>query len=137
MQFLGLEQAVNIIVDKDARYRRDAYFFLREVLDFTIKRRRKNRKLNVTTHVSAVELVEGFRDRALQEFGPMAITVLDYWGIQNSSDIGEMVFHLIEIGILGKTENDTRASFANLLDFQQVFVSPFEPAISSSNALVI
>ncbi|MCF7729489.1 MAG: hypothetical protein K9M81_03875 [Chthoniobacterales bacterium] len=137
MQFLGLEQAVNIIVDKDTRYRRDAYFFLREVLDFTIKRRRKNRKLNVTTHVSAVELVEGFRDRALQEFGPMAITVLDYWGIQSSSDIGEMVFHLIEIGILGKTENDTRASFAHLLDFKQVFVSPFEPAISSSNALVI
>ena len=136
MQILGLQEAVEIIVDKDPRYRKDAYFFLREVLDFTMKRRRKNRKGGATAHVSAVELVEGFRDRALQEFGPMTITVLDYWGIKSSADIGEMVFYLIEIGILGKTENDTRASFANLLDFHQIFVLPFEPVQSSSQALV-
>ena len=136
MQFLGLEQAVELIVDKDARYRRDAYFFLREVLNFTMKRRRKNRKTAISAHISAVELVEGFRDRSLHEFGPMAITVLEYWGINNSSDIGEIVFNLIEIGILGKTENDTRASFANLLDFKQVFISPFEPSIPSPITLV-
>lgn len=137
MQFLGLEQAVELIVDKDSRYRRDAYFFLREALEFTIKRRRKNRKIALNNHVTGAELVEGFRDRALQEFGPMAITVLDYWGIQSSADIGELVFHLIEIGILGKTENDTRASFANLLDFHQVFVVPFEPLVSSSNPVAV
>ncbi|MFZ4116008.1 MAG: Minf_1886 family protein [Chthoniobacterales bacterium] len=136
MQILGLEQAVELILEKDPRYRRDAYFFLRESLDFTMKRRRKNRKVVATTHVSAVELVEGFRDRALQEFGPMAITVLYYWGIKSSSDIGEMVFHLIEIGILGKTENDTRASFAHLLDFHQTFVLPFEPAQPAPPLLV-
>lgn len=136
MQILGLQEAVEIIVEKDPRYRRDAYFFLREALDFTMKRRRKNRKGGVTAHVSAIELIEGFRDRALQEFGPMTIMVLDYWGIKNSADIGEMVFHLIEIGVLGKTENDTLRSFADILDFHQVFVVPFQPVAALPSALV-
>ena len=129
MQFLGLEQAIKPIIEKDTRYRPDAYFFLREALEFTIKRRSKNQKTAPKTDVTGVNLVEGFRDLALQEFGPMAITVLEYWGIQSSADIGEIVFNLIEIGVLGKTKNDTRASFANLLDFQKSFVTPFEPVV--------
>ena len=132
MQVLGLQEAVEIIVAKDPRYKVDAYVFLRDALDFTLKRRRKNRKGTIPSHVTALELLEGFRDQALHEFGPMAITVLEYWGIKNSADIGQMVFHLIETGVLGKTDNDTLDSFSNALDFKQVFVTPFQPISSST-----
>ena len=77
-------------------------------------------------HVSGKELAEGIRDYALQEFGPLALTVLRTWGIQRTEDFGELVFHLVEAGKLGKTEKDTRADFAHVYDFDEVFARPFE-----------
>jgi len=129
MQVLGLQEAVEIIVAKDPRYKVAAYIFLRDALDFTLKRRRKNRKETLAAHVTAIELLKGFSDQALHEFGPMAITVLEYWGVEQSADIGQIVFHLIETGILGKTDNDTLDSFSNALDFKEAFVVPFEPLV--------
>ena len=127
MQVLGLQEAIEMIVAKDPRYKGEAYIFLRDALDFTLKKRRKNRKETLAAHVTAAELLKGFRDQALHEFGPMAITVLEYWGIKKSADIGAIVFHLIETGILGKTDNDTLDSFSNALDFKEAFVLPFKP----------
>ncbi|HLB32601.1 MAG: hypothetical protein A3F67_05465 [Verrucomicrobia bacterium RIFCSPHIGHO2_12_FULL_41_10] len=127
MQILEFQEAVEIIVSKDSRYQTECYFFLRDVLNFVIKRRRKSRKENISSHVSPVELLEGFRLQLLKEFGPMVPTVLDYWGIKDSSDVGQVVFHLVEAGVLGKTANDTLDSFAHLLDFEQAFVIPFQP----------
>lgn len=127
MQVLGFQEAVNLIVKKHPIYRADAYFFLHDALNLALKRRRKNRKGIASSHLTAVELLEGFRLKALQDFGPMTITVLNYWGIKNCESIGQIVFYLIEIGILGKTENDTLESFANIFDFEQEFVLPFQP----------
>jgi uncharacterized repeat protein (TIGR04138 family) len=125
---LGFQEAVEKIVIHDLRYRADAYLFLREVMDLTVKRQKKQRKELRPMHVSAAELLEAFRLLALKEFGPMALTLLQYWGIKNSADIGQIVFNLIEAGVVGKTEDDTLASFSNGFDFQQAFVHPFQPA---------
>jgi uncharacterized repeat protein (TIGR04138 family) len=71
--------------------------------------------------------LEGLRQYALKEFGPMVMTVFDSWGIHSSEDIGHMVFNLIGAGIFGKTEKDSIEDFRNVYDFQEVFVKPFAP----------
>ena len=57
----------------------------------------------------------------------MTPTVLDYWGIRRSRDIGQMVFHLVEAGAFGRTENDSLTDFESGFDFHEAFVAPFLP----------
>ncbi|HKL21179.1 MAG TPA: Minf_1886 family protein [Tichowtungia sp.] len=110
------------ILNRDARYTEDAYVFVRAGLDFTVRRLKKPR------HVSGRELMDGLREFALSEFGPMAKTILAEWGITCTEDIGEIVFNMVETGLLGKTEQDSRADFANGYDFNEAFRRPFEPS---------
>jgi uncharacterized repeat protein (TIGR04138 family) len=126
MQAIGFQEALERIFADDPRYHRDAYVFLRDALEATLKRRKKARK-EASGHVAAAELLDGFRMHALEEFGPMAITVFDYWGVRSSEDIGNMVFKLVHVGIFGKTDEDTPESFRGGYDFQEAFVLPFRP----------
>ena len=127
MQTIGFQEAVEKILKEDRRYHAEAYTFLRDALEFTLKRRKKSRKENVATHVSAAELLEGFRLHALHEFGPMAITVLHYWGLTAPEDVGNIVFNLVQSGVFGKTDEDTIESFREGYDFAEAFVQPFRP----------
>jgi uncharacterized repeat protein (TIGR04138 family) len=121
---MHFQEAVEEIVRADGRYTREAYHFLREALDTSVKRRKKSRKDN-GVHVSAAELLDGFRLHALQEFGPMAITVLEYWGVRTCEDVGNMVWSLVETGAFGRTEEDTLEEFRAGYDFEDAFVRPF------------
>ena len=78
-------------------------------------------------HVAGPELLQGVRQYALKEFGPMVVTVLSYWGIRCCEDIGHMVFNLIGAGIFGKTEEDSIEDFKSVYDFEEAFVKPFVP----------
>lgn len=127
MQTIGFQEALEKILAQDTRYQAEAYSFLRDALDATIKRRKKTRKDSATTHVSAAELLDGFRLHALQEFGPMAVTVLAYWGVRETGDVGHMVFNLVGAGVFGKTDEDTLESFRDVYQFDQVFLQPFRP----------
>ncbi|MEI8340527.1 MAG: Minf_1886 family protein [Verrucomicrobiota bacterium] len=126
MQKIGFAEALEIIIAEDPRYDREAYIFLRDALDFTIKQLKKSKE-DVSRHVSPPQLLDGVRQYAIKEFGPMVPTVFSYWGVQNCGDIGEMVFNLIRIGIFGKTETDTIDQFRNYYDFEEAFVVPFRP----------
>jgi uncharacterized repeat protein (TIGR04138 family) len=126
MQKIGFAEALDAIVSADSRYARDAYIFLRDALDFTTKQQKKIKGTTVR-HVSGPELLEGVRQYALKEFGPMVITVFSYWGIHACEDIGHMVFNLIASGIFGKTEQDSMEDFKNVYDFEEVFAKPFLP----------
>ena len=127
MQKIGFAEALDSIVASDPRYQRDAYVFLRDALDFTTKQQKKVKGLTVR-HVTGPELLDGARQYALKEFGPMVMTVFDNWGIHSCEDIGNMVFNLIGAGIFGKTEEDSIEDFKNVYDFGEVFVKPFAPA---------
>lgn len=127
MQRRGFEEAVELVVEKDPSYERGAYVFLRESLDYTVKNS-SSRSGSDDRHVSGVELLNGFRDFALQEFGPMASTVLSEWGLHASSDVGAMVFNLVEVGAFGRTENDSPNDFENVFDFKEAFEDPFLPS---------
>jgi uncharacterized repeat protein (TIGR04138 family) len=127
MQKIGFTEALDSIVASDPRYGRDAYVFLRDALDFTTKQQKKIKGATVR-HVAGPELLEGVRRYALQEFGPMVMTVFASWGIHCCEDIGHMVFNLIGAGIFGKTEEDSLEDFKKVYDFEVAFVKPFTPA---------
>ncbi|HJX98922.1 MAG TPA: Minf_1886 family protein [Chthoniobacterales bacterium] len=126
MQKIGFAEALDSIVGSDPRYQREAYIFLRDALDFTTKQQKKAKGTTVR-HVSGPELLEGVRQYALKEFGPMVITVFESWGIRSCEDIGHMVFNLINAGIFGKTDEDSIEDFKSVFDFQEAFVKPFAP----------
>jgi uncharacterized repeat protein (TIGR04138 family) len=126
MQKIGFAEALDSIIGADPRYQREAYIFLRDALDFTTKQQKKAKGTTVR-HVSGPELLEGVRQYALKEFGPMVITVFESWGIRSTEDVGHMVFNLINAGIFGKTDEDSIEDFKNIFDFQEAFVKPFAP----------
>ena len=119
---------------RDSRYHPDAYAFVRDSLDFTLKHGGDDGGHG--RHVSGQELLEGFRRFALREFGPMVPTVFEEWGIHRCRDVGEMVFNLIEVGIFGKTETDTIDDFCGIYDFKDAFVRPFLPASKRAGGVV-
>jgi uncharacterized repeat protein (TIGR04138 family) len=138
MHEVTFEEVVEQIRAKDPRYARDAYIFLREALDFTQKALAKSAKesrasrgeakaMEIIRHVTGQELLNGVRDYALKEFGPMVPTVFDEWGIRSCADFGEIVFNMVEIGLLAKTEKDSREDFKNGYSFDEAFRKPFLP----------
>ncbi len=72
-------------------------------------------------HISGRELAEGVRDVALDRFGVLARTVLEHWGIRVTEDVGEVVFTLVEGGVLIKQDEDRIEDFREIYDFQEVF----------------
>jgi len=127
MQEVSFEEALDLLRAKDPRYSRDAYLCVREALDHTQKGLAKTSRGRIR-HVTGQELLAGIRDYALEQFGPMAMFVLEEWGIRACEDFGEIVFNMVEIGLLAKTDKDSRADFATGYDFRDVFRKPFLPA---------
>ncbi len=106
---------IDEICEKDLRYKADAYDFILEALSYTQKKFSRQR------HVSGEELLQGIKDLLLEKFGPMALQVLQHWGIKSTDDFGHIVFNLVSNKLLSKTEEDTLESFKNRYDFQQAF----------------
>ena len=120
------DDVIRDIVRRDGRYSSEAYTFLLESLDFTITRRGKGKK-----HVSGPELLEGFRDLALESFGFLARSVLGVWGIDATDDVGEIVFGLISEDLLQKTAEDRREDFHAVYDFAEAFDEGFTRSLES------
>jgi uncharacterized repeat protein (TIGR04138 family) len=120
------EEGLDLIVTKDSRYARDAYVFLREALDHTQKTIVKENRGEMR-HVSGQELLAGIREYALGQFGPMTKMILEEWGIRSCHDFGEIVFNMVEVGLLAKTDKDTREDFKDGYDFEDAFRKPFLP----------
>src|SRR5690348_17272236 len=132
MQEVSFDGAFEKIRAKDPRYQRDAYLFVKEALDYTQKQVCKENK-GRPRHVSGQELLEGIRELALSQFGPMAITVFEEWGIHACRDFGDIVFNMIDIEMFAKTDKDSRADFDAVYDFDEAFRKPFLPASAQLN----
>jgi len=127
MHTVNFEQTLEKMLQRDSRYNRNAYLFVREALDFTQKTVEKKAKDEVR-HVSGQELLAGIRKYALEQFGPMAQMVFNQWGIHGCEDFGELVFNMVECNLLAKQTQDTREDFKNGYDFFEAFRRPFLPA---------
>jgi uncharacterized repeat protein (TIGR04138 family) len=126
MHAVQFEQSVISILKREKRFDAQAYMFLKDALDFTLKRI-ADANNGQSRHVTGSELLEGFRDHALEQFGPMAATLMREWGVRKGLDVGDMVFHLIEEQVFGRQESDTREDFADTFDFEESLVRPFLP----------
>jgi len=133
MHGINFDEELEKIVAKDSRYTRDAYLFVREALDHTQKLIGKPAKEDLPRHVTGQQLLEGIRDFALQQYGPMTLTVLNEWGITRCEDFGELVFNMVEVGLLAKTDKDSRDDFSRGYDFADAFRKPFLPETKRIN----
>jgi len=107
------------VLEGDPRYKLQAYLFINAALRFLQENMEEKR------HVSGEELLEGIRGYALKQYGPLSREVFHCWGVKNCRDFGEIVFNLVEHGLLGKTEQDSREDFAGGYDFKEAFEDPF------------
>ena len=123
---LSFDAAVKKIRLTETRFSLPAYEFVRRSLDHALQRLGRTDQKK-PAHVRGEELLESFRALALREFGPMAKTVLNDWGISTCTEVGEVVFHLVQHGILGKSETDKIDDFQELYTFQEAFEIPFLP----------
>lgn len=126
-------EVVSVIVKNDTRYELGAYDFVRQALDHTLTQIRQKKEQRSSPHVSGQELLDGIRDFALEQYGPMAKTLFEHWGVKKTEDFGEIVFNLVEFGIFGKTESDRREDFKGIYSFDEAFVDPFLPPSRRNN----
>ncbi len=123
---LSFDDAVKKIRLTETRFSPPAYEFVRRSLDHALQRLGRTDQKK-PAHVRGEELLESFRALALQEFGPMAKTVLNDWGISTCTEVGEVVFRLVQHGILGKSETDKIDDFQEIYTFREAFECPFLP----------
>jgi uncharacterized repeat protein (TIGR04138 family) len=107
------------LAERDGRYRRSAYLFVYDALQHTVEKLGKAAKPREQRHVAGRELLYGISEYALDQFGPLARTVLEHWGIVATRDFGEIVFSLVDNGMMSKTEDDCIEDFIDVFDFAE------------------
>lgn len=121
-------EVIRAIQKDDPRYERGAYYFLRQALDYSLRELHKRGDLDKSNHLTGQELLEGIRLYAIDQYGPMARTVLESWGVKECRDFGNIVFNLVECKVLGKTDRDSPEDFAGGYTFTAAFDRPFRPS---------
>ena len=116
-----IERKIAQLVASEPAYSADAYRFVSNAVTFTVSRLQKHR------HVSALELLKGTGELAVQEYGAVARQVLQEFGIWRASDVGRVVYLLIGAGVLSASEDDDPEDFNVEFDFL-----PAEDAVSEA-----
>jgi uncharacterized repeat protein (TIGR04138 family) len=100
---------------REQRFDERAYLFVLSALEHS------QGKLTERRHITGPELAHACRDLALQRFGVMAKVVLDHWGMRSTMDIGDIVFTLVDLGLLISQPQDSRNDFLGVFDFADAF----------------
>ncbi len=106
------------ILKEDARFDTRAYDFVMEAIHVASE--------DAQGHVSGHELLDYFRDLALDAFGPLAYTTLGEWGVHSCEDVGAIVFNLYNSRRIGKTDSDSPEDFVGGFSFKSEFLDPYE-----------
>lgn len=109
------EEVLQKLEERDPRFDHRAYLVVLAALNHVLETLPQRR------HISGRELAEGLRTVAIERFGLLARTVLAHWGIHTTEDVGEVVFALVENGLLVKQEHDRIEDFRDVFDFEEVF----------------
>lgn len=119
------------LIRRDPRYAYEAYEFVFAALTHTQEMLGRSpvcegvKESEEEYHVSGKQLLAGVRDLALREYGLMARTVFRIWGVNRTADFGEMVFNLVEAGLMSKTARDERSDFDNVYDLDEALVRDY------------
>ncbi|MFC1485419.1 Minf_1886 family protein [Candidatus Latescibacterota bacterium] len=101
--------------EEDGRYTRESFLFILSGLEYTLSKLPKRR------HLNGQELSRGITEYAREQYGYLARIVLNGWGIHSTIDYGEIVYLLINEGIMNKTEEDRLEDFRDVFDFESEF----------------
>lgn len=133
------------LLARDRRYHFEAYVFVSEALRYaheklglgreqpSIGERDAADEARSEQHVTGQELCEAIRQYALHQYGYMAKSVLNHWGVQSTGDFGEIVFNLIDIGEMRKSEHDRREDFEDVFDFDTDLARNFQITLPRSS----
>lgn len=127
------------LLKADTRYKFDAYLFVREGLSYAqdvlnVEGKTpaeddidlESRSAGPERHLTGQQLCEAIREYAIDQYGLMAKVVLNNWGVRSTSDFGEIVYNMIEIGLMKKSDSDQRKDFDKVYDFSTAFQQQFE-----------
>lgn len=126
MNSISFGEAVRRSYQKDPRYQPAAYELVRDALHVATRKFRDEDADD--QHVSGQELLEGFREHVLGEYGPLSMLILDQWGIHRGEDVGNIVYNLINEGYFGRNDGDSLEDFAGGYEFEPAFTLPFLPS---------
>ncbi len=132
----GPDERISEVRRRDRRFARNAYYFTLDALDYTLVHYGKDQLTGEDRHVGARELLEGVRDLAAEQFGAMASFVFQQWGVHGTEDFGEIVFNLIDAGLLSRRPEDSRLDFVGGFDFDSVFQQKFRERLNAISANV-
>jgi len=112
------QKSIQQLVDLGA-YPAEAYEFVQRGLSFTVQRIHGTAAdPDASRHVSGPQLCEGLRELAISQWGLLARVVLERWNIHSTLDFGRIVFSLIEVGQMQKTDQDSLEDFRGVFDFR-------------------
>ncbi len=131
-------KAMRDLLQEDPRFKLEAYQFIRESLQYAHENLDKvgplghapgdNPAIDDARHLSGVQLCHACRLYAQDQFGYLAGLVLGRWGLTSTSDLGDLVYNLIRIKQMRKSDADRREDFNDVYDFRDVFEPQFELA---------
>lgn len=127
---ISFSEAIHLCLEKDPRYHPAAYELVRDALHAACSKFRDGAD---DKHVTGQELLEGFREHVIREFGPMSLIILEEWGLSCGLDVGNIVYNLIGAGYFGKNEGDTLEDFDGGFSFATAFTEPFLPTSQKKN----
>jgi uncharacterized repeat protein (TIGR04138 family) len=142
LAMLDPDHPIAELLRRDKRYHFDAYVFVFEALQHAQEHMGLGAEQFVEQsdeddpperHVSGQELCEAMRQYAHKQYGYLAKSVLNHWGIKATSDFGEIVFNLIDIEQMRKTPNDRREDFNDVFDFDEGFKHSFQFSLPDSS----
>ncbi len=115
------KRAIEDLAERDGRYRFEAYAFIFEALGFTVEKMGRAHLSDEGRHISGRDLLAGISEYAFNEYGPLTRAVFAHWRVFQTRDFGEIVFSLVAIGEMGKTEHDRIEDFIDVYDFDEEF----------------
>jgi uncharacterized repeat protein (TIGR04138 family) len=131
-----MQHPLAVVLQRDPRYRAEAYEFVREALGYAQDClqmgqesgawREEEEEATPERHLTGQELCEAIRQYVIAEYGFMAKAVLNSWGIRATSDFGEIVYNLIDVGLMKKSASDRREDFDDVYDFDEALCRQFE-----------
>ena len=113
------QDVLDRILEQDGRYPRQAYLFVMSAVTYTVDNLPERR------HITGRELSLGIRDLAIKQFGIAANLVFEEWNISQTRQFGDIVFNLVNEGLLRKTEEDAIEDFDEVFDFTAAFETEF------------
>ena len=116
-------------IAKQTPYPLDAFFFVQRGLDFTVRKIHGEPDPQATSgsrHISGQALCQGLREYALTQYGLLAKTVLKQWHIRGTEDFGQIVFAMVNAGLMQKTPEDSIDDFRCVFDFETAFTATLE-----------